>query len=34
MQLDAGACGNVRFAYYPSAHPDALKALKADLAKF
>jgi carboxypeptidase C (cathepsin A) len=39
MQLDAGVRGNVRFAYYPSGHmvylnPDALKQMKADLAKF
>jgi len=39
MQLDAATRGNVRFAYYPSGHmvylnPEALKAMKADLAKF
>ena len=39
MQLDAGVRGNVRFAYYPSGHmvylnPDALKQMKADLARF
>ena len=39
MQLDSQLRGNVRFAYYPSGHmvylnPDALKAMKADLARF
>lgn len=39
MQLDPAVRGNVRFAYYPSGHmvylnPDALKAMKSDLAKF
>jgi carboxypeptidase C (cathepsin A) len=39
MQLDPSLKGNVRFAYYPSGHmvylnPDALKLMKADLAKF
>jgi len=39
MQLPAALRGNVRFAYYPSGHmvylnPDALKALKADVARF
>jgi len=39
MQLDPQVRGNVRFAYYPSGHmvylnPDALKSMKADLAKF
>jgi carboxypeptidase C (cathepsin A) len=39
MQLDPAVKGNVRFAYYPSGHmvylnPDALKSMKADLAKF
>ena len=39
MQLDPVVRGNVRFAYYPSGHmvylnPDALRAMKADLARF
>jgi carboxypeptidase C (cathepsin A) len=39
MQLDPALRGNVRFAYYPSGHmvylnPDALKSMKADLARF
>jgi carboxypeptidase C (cathepsin A) len=39
MNLDPSLKGNVRFAYYPSGHmvylnPDALKAMKADVAKF
>ena len=39
MQLPASERGNVRFAYYPSGHmvylnPDALRSMKADLAKF
>jgi carboxypeptidase C (cathepsin A) len=39
MQLDASLRGNIRFAYYPSGHmvylnPEALKAMKADVAKF
>jgi carboxypeptidase C (cathepsin A) len=39
MQLDPALRGNVRFAYYPSGHmvylnPDALHAMKADLARF
>ena len=39
MQLDPAERGNVRFAYYPSGHmvylnPDALKSMKADLARF
>ena len=39
MQLDPQLHANVRFAYYPSGHmvylnPEALKAVKADLAKF
>ena len=39
MQLDARTKGNIRFAYYPSGHmvylnTDALKSMKADLAKF
>jgi carboxypeptidase C (cathepsin A) len=39
MQLDPSLHGNLRFAYYPSGHmvylnPDALKAMKADLARF
>jgi carboxypeptidase C (cathepsin A) len=39
MQLDPALRGNVRFAYYPSGHmvylnPDALRSMKADLAKF
>ncbi|MFI4974701.1 MAG: S10 family peptidase [Caulobacterales bacterium] len=39
MQLDPQVRGNVRFAYYPSGHmvylnPEALKSMKADLAKF
>jgi len=39
MQLDPSLKGNVRFAYYPSGHmvylnPDALRSMKADLAKF
>ncbi|HEY3797673.1 MAG TPA: peptidase S10 [Caulobacteraceae bacterium] len=39
MQLDPALAGNVRFAYYPSGHmvylnPEALKLMKADLAKF
>ena len=39
MQLDPRVRGNVRFAYYPSGHmvylnPEALKAMKADLARF
>jgi len=39
MQLDPALRDNVRFAYYPSGHmvylnPDALKSMKADLAKF
>jgi carboxypeptidase C (cathepsin A) len=39
MQLDPSLRGNVRFAYYPSGHmvylnPDALKTMKADVAKF
>jgi carboxypeptidase C (cathepsin A) len=39
MQLDRSLHGNLRFAYYPSGHmvylnPDALKAMKADLARF
>jgi carboxypeptidase C (cathepsin A) len=39
MQLNAATKGNVRFAYYPSGHmvylnPDALKLMKADLARF
>jgi carboxypeptidase C (cathepsin A) len=39
MQLDPAVRGNVRFAYYPSGHmvylnPEALKAMKADLARF
>ncbi len=39
MQLDPNLKGNVRFAYYPSGHmvylnPDALRSMKADLAKF
>ena len=39
MQLDPQVTGNIRFAYYPSGHmvylnPDALKSMKADLARF
>jgi carboxypeptidase C (cathepsin A) len=39
MQLDPALRANIRFAYYPSGHmvylnPDALKAMKADVAKF
>jgi carboxypeptidase C (cathepsin A) len=39
MGLDPSLRGNVRFAYYPSGHmvylnPDALKQLKADVARF
>jgi len=39
MQLDPSLRGNLRFAYYPSGHmvylnPDALKTMKADLARF
>jgi carboxypeptidase C (cathepsin A) len=39
MQLDPALRGNVRFAYYPSGHmvylnPEALHAMKADLARF
>jgi carboxypeptidase C (cathepsin A) len=39
MMIDRSLQGNVRFAYYPSGHmvylnPDALKQLKADVAKF
>lgn len=39
MQLDPTLRGNVRFAYYPSGHmvylnPEALKQMKADVAKF
>jgi carboxypeptidase C (cathepsin A) len=39
MQLDPPLHANVRFAYYPSGHmvylnPQALKSMKADLAKF
>ncbi len=39
MWLDPSLRGNIRFAYYPSGHmvylnPDALKAMKADVAKF
>jgi carboxypeptidase C (cathepsin A) len=39
MMIDPSLRGNVRFAYYPSGHmvylnPDALKQLKADVAKF
>lgn len=39
MLIDPSLRGNVRFAYYPSGHmvylnPDALKQLKADVAKF
>jgi carboxypeptidase C (cathepsin A) len=39
MQLDPSLRGNLRFAYYPSGHmvylnPEALKAMKADLARF
>jgi carboxypeptidase C (cathepsin A) len=39
MQLDPTVRGNVRFAYYPSGHmvylnPEALRAMKADLARF
>ena len=39
MNLDPSLKGNVRFAYYPSGHmvylnPDALKSMKADVAKF
>ena len=39
MQLAPSLKGNVRFAYYPSGHmvylnPDALKQMKADVAKF
>lgn len=39
MQLDPSLHGNLRFAYYPSGHmvylnPEALKAMKADLAHF
>jgi carboxypeptidase C (cathepsin A) len=39
MMLDPSLRGNLRFAYYPSGHmvylnPDALKQLKADVAKF
>lgn len=39
MQLDPALKGNVRFAYYPSGHmvylnPEALKSMKADLARF
>jgi carboxypeptidase C (cathepsin A) len=39
MQLDAPVKSHVRFAYYPSGHmvylnPEALKTMKADLAKF
>jgi carboxypeptidase C (cathepsin A) len=39
MQLDPSLHGNLRFAYYPSGHmvylnPDALKTMKADLARF
>jgi carboxypeptidase C (cathepsin A) len=39
MQLDPALRGNVRFAYYPSGHmvylnPEALRAMKADLARF
>jgi carboxypeptidase C (cathepsin A) len=39
MWLDPSVRGNIRFAYYPSGHmvylnPDALKQMKADVAKF
>jgi carboxypeptidase C (cathepsin A) len=39
MQLDPSLRGNLRFAYYPSGHmvylnPEALKSMKADLARF
>jgi carboxypeptidase C (cathepsin A) len=39
MQLNAATKGNVKFAYYPSGHmvylnPEALHAMKADLARF
>ena len=39
LQLEPGLRGNVRFAYYPSGHmvylnPEALKSMKADLARF
>jgi len=39
MQLDPSLRGNLRFAYYPSGHmvylnPEALKTMKADLARF
>jgi carboxypeptidase C (cathepsin A) len=39
LQLEPGLRGNVRFAYYPSGHmvylnPDALHAMKGDLARF
>lgn len=39
MQLDPSLHSNLRFAYYPSGHmvylnPEALKSMKADLAKF
>jgi carboxypeptidase C (cathepsin A) len=39
MQLDPSLHGNLRFACYPSGHmvylnPNALKATKADLARF
>ncbi|QUD87264.1 S10 family peptidase [Phenylobacterium montanum] len=39
MQIDPSLRANLRFAYYPSGHmvylnPDALKAMKADLARF
>ena len=39
MQLEPAVRGNVRFAYYPSGHmvylnPEALKAMKTDLARF
>ncbi|HEX7199696.1 MAG TPA: peptidase S10, partial [Dongiaceae bacterium] len=39
LQLEPALRGNIRFAYYPSGHmvylnPEALKSMKADLAKF
>ena len=39
MQLGPALRGNVRFSYYPSGHmvylnPEALKSMKADLARF
>ncbi len=39
MQVDQRVRGNLRFAYYPSGHmvylnPDALRSMKADLARF